>query len=637
MCGIAGVLRLDGRPVDRAALERMNRAQAHRGPDGEGLEILGPCGLGHRRLAIVDLSEAGHQPMATADGQLWISYNGEVYDHVELRRTLEGRGHVFRSRTDTEVILAAYREWGTGCFERFNGMWGLALWDASRRRLVLARDRLGIKPLYVARDADRLLFASEVKALLAAEPALARLDREQVARFVARPALGCGRRSFFEGIESVDPGTVQIHEADGRSRRERFWSFVPPPPDESQDERRCVETIGARLEDAVRLRFRADVPVGTCLSGGLDSSSIVALAAGRLGKAPDTFSALYDDAGHVERPFVEVMERHFGLAAHHVQPDGTDLPGVLERITWHQDAPSSGPGVYSQWHVMRIAQPRVKVLLDGQGGDEVLGGYTRFYEPYVRGLLSRARRGDVAAGLEAARAVREIRAATGQDPLAGLVRAARRRLSRALPLGAAGGPATPLATEAGLLVAEDLAGVVRAETGETGIRRHSGDPLTDTMWDALTRTSIPTLLHYEDRDSMAFSIEARTPFLDYRLVEAAFTLPTRLKIRGALTKVALRASMEGLLPEPVRDRRDKLGFPTPFARFLRADGGGWIRAILQAPAARDRGLLAPSGVARLLDEHLGGTADHGWRLYQLATLELFARVFVDRSTPGEPP
>lgn len=672
----------------------MSRALAHRGPDGDGHVVLGPCGLAHRRLAIIDLSPAGRQPMSYADGALWLTYNGEVYNYVELRRELQALGFAFRSESDTEVILAAYRAYGRRAFERFNGMWGLALYDARERKVVLSRDRMGVKPLYFHKDRQRILFASEIKALLAAEPRLAVLDEASAIRFFQRSAMAYNRETFFRDIVAVEPGTSVEIAADGSLQPSRYWHFVPPAPGPRRHDpasarssaRRgrndafalaeAAERVRDLLVDSVRLRFRSDVPVGTCLSGGLDSSSIVAIAGRKLGKAPETFSVLYDDPEFTETEFVRVMQRELGLSASETHPDGTDFPEVIERATYFQDAPTVASGIYSQWHVMKIASRRVKVLLDGQGGDELFGGYFAYFNAYVRGLIAGLKRGAVRDLPRVLRAARDIRELSGQDHLRALLGAQRRRLYRQLvhparrtlldaartaaghgplrdalrslkqrvsraaqfdlgPARALDGAAWPYPHE---VLPLDLRERLAHETRGWETPEITGHPLVDEMWDSLVRTSIPGLLHYEDRDSMAFSIEARTPFLDYRLIELAFQLPPELKIDGATTKVVLREAMRDVLPAAIRDRRDKKGYPTPFAVWARGIHRDWIRDILGSERCRKRGFFEAGKLDRLLEAHFGRHRDFSTLIYQLVTFELFCRSFLDGPFhPERPP
>jgi asparagine synthase (glutamine-hydrolysing) len=611
----------------------MSRALAHRGPDGAGIEIVGRCGLVHRRLSIIDLSDGGRQPMTTEDRRLWLSYNGEVYNYLELRADLEKLGHRFRSASDAEVVLVAYRAWGDDAFARFNGMWSLAIYDSAERKLVLSRDRFGKKPLYYHHSAERLMFASEVKALLAAEPGLAELDQRVLARFLERSVVGHGDATYWKGVVRFPPATViTIHDG-GRTEERRYWRFLPPSRPMGFGVEQAAEQVRELLADAVKLRFRADVPVGTCLSGGIDSSSIVALAAKKIGKAPETFSAIYSDPEFSEGSFVRTLVNELGLRSNEVSPDGTDLRSVMERATYYQEEPTASPGIYSQWQVMKIAAPKVKVLLDGQGGDELFGGYFFYFETYMRSLVDRVLAGDLEVLSEMWAAEGQIEALTGQKPLKDIAKRVRDATMRRLKLRSGPG----VASRTPPLFSSDLRALLRGEEASWPTARVSGDRLTDLLWDQLVRTSIPALLQYEDRDSMAHSIEARVPFLDYRLVELAFSLPTAVKIRGARTKVVLREAMKGVLPEAIRERSDKKGYPTPFSHWIRRGHDEWLEDLLCSQRTRTRGFFVEPAVRQLLDEHRRGAADHGWRLWQLATTELFLRRYFDAPFAAEPP
>ncbi len=639
MCGVAGVLYFDGRSPSVDLLRTMSSALAHRGPDGVGDVVLGPCGLAHRRLSIIDLSEAGHQPMSTDDEGLWISYNGEVYNYLELREELEARGCRFRSHTDTEVILQAYRQFGLDAFERLNGMWGLALYDARERRLLLSRDRLGIKPLYLHVNDRRLLFASEIKAILAAEPALAQPNLRNIARHFVQAQICFLKESFFEHIDAVEPGTVVVFEASGARRETRYWTFTPPSDARETGSPQETERVRELLIDAVRLRFRSDVPVGTCLSGGIDSSSIVACAKRRLGLAPETFSAVYSEPGFDESGFVRLMVEQLELRENLITPNGLDLPDVLERATYYQDGPTVGPGVYTQWHVMRVASSKVKVLLDGQGADELFAGYFHDFDPYVRSLLRRARGGSLGALLSLWRAHREMSDLVGRDPVREILRGAL--IARGKRYGAAIRKRLALPSAGGLAArrggdeldlrptTDEVHQKLRDDGFRWDIPRITADPLTDAQWDQLVRTSLPALLHYEDRNSMAFSIEARTPFLDYRLVEYSLGIAPTRQIVGARTKAVLRDAMTGIIPDAVRDRRDKKGYPTPFSRWIRTHQKSWLRELVLSRRALERGFTRRAPVERMIELHNAGTRDFGWQLYRLATMELYCRRFLD--------
>ncbi len=605
MCGIAGIA-----APDRGALEpiaAMTLALRHRGPDDEGYLLADssqgraqafsgadtipqidhprlpsplPAGFdlafGHRRLSIIDLSAGGHGPMASSDGRSWITYNGEIYNYLELREELRRLGHAFRTSSDTEVILAAYAQWGRECLRRFNGMWAFALYDARERLLFCARDRFGVKPFHYHWDGSLFAFASEIKSLLA-HPQVPRKPYEPyVVGFLVRGALDESDQTFVDGIRALPASHALVLDLQARRvTLERYYELPAPAETEM-----APAAFGALLEDAVRLRLRSDVDVGTCLSGGLDSSSIVALTArlrdSKQGGLQRAFSVVYDDPGLAEAPFIDAMIAATGVLGARTSATSADLVRDAPALLAAQDEPIPSTGPYSHWRVMALArQAGIKVLLDGQGSDEALAGYPYQFGPYLAELASRH-------GL--ARALREARAGakvTGR-PLGfflGLF------AYHALPWPAAlrerivGRFATHpyLPLEA---IDPELPRRVGRIPGGRHVRRAS---LEAERRANLLETSLPALLRYEDRNSMAFGIEARTPFLDYRLVEAALALPATQLIAGGWSKAPLREATKGLLPESVRLRRDKLGFSTPETRWLR-EVAGQVREWLRPPS-----------------------------------------------------
>jgi asparagine synthase (glutamine-hydrolysing) len=568
MCGICGVL--SRAPDQLAAIRTMNAVLDHRGPDGRGYLLVGDAArfsaspdldpiagdrlaLAHRRLSILDLTSAGAQPMASADGRDWISYNGEVYNYLELRDELASLGHAFHTGTDTEVILAAYREWGSDCFARFNGMWALALWDGARERLLLSRDRFGIKPLYhTALPGGGFAFASEIKALLAAG-ASPTLDEEIATDFLKWSLTDHTERTFFSGIQALPPGHWMTVEAGRPSTPVAFWRLGGAADDDAalapaQAATRFRELLG----DAVRLRLRSDVPVGSCLSGGLDSSSIVCLAAEAApstGHAFHTFTAASDDPALDESDWARRVSAHTGSAEHRVVPDAGGFATDLERLLWHQEQPFTTSSIYAQWCIMREARTRgIPVLLDGQGADEVLCGYRKYYFFYLRELVHRRRFLHAASEGFALlrhgdRGIFKLRDATRYLPAA---------LRGAVP-------------DLGDFVGPDRRGSWQSAHAALGV----GHEVRARQVDDLYRFSVPALLRYEDRNSMAWSIESRVPFLDYRLVDWLVNLPSRLKLSGGRTKVVMRDGMRGIVPDVVLDRRDKVGFVTAQERWMR--------------------------------------------------------------------
>jgi asparagine synthase (glutamine-hydrolysing) len=595
MCGLVGVVSRD--PSRLREIERMNRAIRHRGPDDEGYlfasssskqvrHALGPdshaelssprasevdvqpfdLALGHRRLSILDLSAGGHQPMASADGGLWIVYNGEIYNYLELRTELEALGHRFRTASDTEVLLAAWREWGTEALPRLNGMWAIALVDLERRVLTLARDRFGEKPLYYVRDGDALAFSSELEALSVFRAP--EVDENVFASFLAHGTVEEGERTFFKDVRRVPPGgllSLRLPDLDGEPAR---WYELPHPEGSEPSPAAFAEL----LDDSIRLRLRSDVPVGTCLSGGLDSSAIAALSSRRLkGQGVyHAFSAVFADEGFSEAPYVTAAVAATGVQSHIVTPQASELANDFVPFVRTQGEPVPSLGSYIQYRIAREAAANgVKVLLDGQGADELLAGYHYQAGPHLaevwrtRGLSEFLRTaGALAANMDRSPLWLIALAAyhRGNWPASIRTFARRRGASQGvLPLAALNNDVRRFAA----------AGLKHQPTSDLdGERRRS-----------LTVTSLPALLRYEDRNTMRFAVEARLPFLDFRLVEAALTLSSPSLFRGGWTKSILRDAVSDILPETITRRRNKMGFATPEVRMFR-EAASTFREIL---------------------------------------------------------
>jgi asparagine synthase (glutamine-hydrolysing) len=606
VCGIFGIWHTDGTPVDLSAVCQATTQLRHRGPDDEGYLLIDarsghvvPCGgddtdarlalphvaasndhaafdaaFGFRRLAILDVSPAGHQPMTSADRRYWIIFNGEIYNYLELRSELAGFGFSFQTGTDTEVILAAYQRWGTDCLSHFNGMWALAIWDSQARELFIARDRFGVKPLYYVWDGVRFAFASEIKALVGRHGIPFKPDDYAIFRYLVGGLLPSPQqgRTFFEGVQSLPPGYWLRVNAKGVIRQ-RYWTLATASDSSPHvDSANAVEQYRALFTDSIRLRLRADVPIGTCLSGGVDSSSIVCVVnrlimeggvpSEQIGRQQKTFSAVYEAAGRFnERHHVEKVLAATGAERNLVFPTQQKLREDIERLVWHQDEPFGSTSIFAQWCVMRRVRERgVTVLLDGQGADEALAGY----RPFAFLVSELIRRGQFLRALTEARqaqAVTDIsalrllgRATLWQLPQPWIDVFRSRRLMRD-------------ASEAGLnpefaapIAGNVLAGMI-AETDHLSLKNH--------LLDQVCESSLPHLLRYEDRNSMAFSVEARVPFLDYRLVELSFNEAADWRIHQGWTKWVLRQAMSGIVPDEIIWRRDKVGFETPERDWLR--------------------------------------------------------------------
>jgi asparagine synthase (glutamine-hydrolysing) len=619
VCGICGVVRL-GAPAETEAATAMRAALAHRGPDDEGLHAGEGVALGFRRLAILDLSPAGNQPFPSPDGRLWLLHNGEIYNYRELRRELEPLGHRFRTGTDTEVIVAAYAEWGDACVERFNGIWAIALWDARERRLFCARDRFGVKPFYYRLDGDRLAFASEPKALLVPEAGGRRSPNLAVVHeYLEQAWLDQGDATFFEGIVRLPPAHTLVFDGNGLRLR-RYWLLEPGKAEPGDP----VAQVRELFVDAVRLQLRSDVPVGTCLSGGIDSSAI-AVAVGHLlrtehenalavGPRQRTFTAYFEDPGFDERPYARAVVERTSAAPTWVSFDDRRLVDDLPAIVRAQDEPFGSTSMAAQWYVMQAARREgLTVMLDGQGGDETLGGYRALVGFHLADLL---------AGLRLPSLARELRAFRPSIGAGNLAVAVARpfapesltRMVRARARGSSG-------LVHGDLRAEAPGPDVNGSRFDERLRRHQHL--------LLTQRGLPELLRYEDRNSMAHSLEARVPFLDHRLVELLFSLPGDELIRGGETKSVLRRALADLLPAPVLARRDKLGFVTPTARFLRGALGELAADVFASRSFAERGFVDPAAARRRLAQHREGAFEAGFELWRALNLELWAREFLD--------
>jgi asparagine synthase (glutamine-hydrolysing) len=556
MCGIAGILSTDPAKITDERLKLMTDAIAHRGPDGEGswISASGLAGLGHRRLSIIDLSPAGAQPMHYL-GRYTIIHNGEIYNYPELRQFLQSKGYTFSSRTDTEIILAAYDHFGPACVEQFDGMFAFAIWDEKERTLFLARDRFGEKPLFYYRDKDQFLFASEQKALWAAgikkEANHNMLFNFITIGYTQNPA--DGSETFFNGINKLPARSFLLYNAiTGHLETKIYWdpnalSGHSPLTDEN-----TTQQFDALLSGSVHKRLRSDVPVGASLSGGLDSSAIVAHILRQPGppRTLPTFSAVFPGFEKDESPFIDLVTRHFSLTGHQTEPTATDLIGDFEKLVRHQEEPFQSSSIYAQFSVYgSAAGKRIKVLLDGQGADELLAGYPKYYSWYWRELYGRDKK-TLAHELSSAKASGVPERWTWQNRLAALLPEYARRFQK-----------KRRATFQ--LRHSDLSpDFVRL----SGISYYDIPPvagLNGVLYYNALMNGLEELLRYADRNSMAHGVEVRLPFLDHRIAEFLFSLPAHVKIRDGWTKWLLRKSMSDILPDAIVWRKDKTGYETP--------------------------------------------------------------------------
>jgi asparagine synthase (glutamine-hydrolysing) len=610
-----------GAPAETRTVGAMAQQLDHRGPDGDGLftDDAGVA-LAFRRLAIIDLSDAGNQPFASDDSTLQLIHNGEIYNYRELRLELEGHGHRFRSATDTEVILRAYQEWGERCVERFNGMWAFALWDGSRRTLFCSRDRFGVKPFYYRYADGRFVFASELKAFRADPRTQLEPNLRSVREYVEQGYADHTDETFFSGIVKLPPAHSLTLDDKGLNLR-RYWALEPRDSVRGDP----AEQMRELFVDAVRLRLRSDVPIGTCLSGGIDSSAIACAVdlllrtesehAQPVGDRQKTFTAFFEQPGFDERPYARAVVEQTHAEPHWVSFDAHELVDTLPQIVETQDEPFGSTSIVAQWYVMRAARAAgMTVMLDGQGADEVLAGYHGYFGPYFADLLTQRRFGELRRELGAYRSLHGASAAMAAVALARPFLPERvRRIARARTKGSAA------------LLHPSLRAL-------PPVAEQNGAPYDDRLrrqlYLILTRRGLPELLRYEDRNSMAHSLEARVPFLDYRLVELLFSLEGGELIDRGRTKAVLRRAIGDLLPPIVRDRVDKLGFVTPEASWLRGPLGDLAADVFASQPFRERGFVSAPAAAERLHRHRSGELDAGFELWRALNVELWARAFL---------
>lgn len=582
MCGIFGVFDLHGLRESPQELLKGLAIARHRGPDGEGavwfdtrhnkeVVIDDPAQsasanllLAHLRLAILDLSDLGRQPMGTDDGRSWITYNGEIYNYLEIRAELESRGVVFRSRSDTEVVLRAYETWGPDAFTRFIGMWAFAILDFRQRRLVVSRDRFGIKPIHYVTAGNRFAFASEIKQLLEIPWVSRSLNARVVYDYLQYEVSDLGAETFFDGVSRLPPGhTLMLQLDTGSCEIQRYYNPPAGPLLEGISPVDAAERFRELLRESVRIHLRSDVPVGTCLSGGLDSGAIAVLMR-EISRNSDrpierhAFNCHFDIPEANELEYTRQNMAAAEVQPHYTEPADRDIETDLQSMVWHQDEPFGSTSIFAQWSVFRLIHDTgVKVVLDGQGADEMLGGYASTAPHF---FLELAAKGRFLKAMTESWQWSRLQGRPWHSVVPGnrLGSLLARLSSVKGPAGA--GPQSPW-------MREDFR---RATVGTSLFEQQA----YQTAWDAKApfqsvlrrfffESNLPALLRFEDRNSMAFSVESRVPFLDHRLVEFAFALPSEIKFRGGYAKRVLRDAMSGLLPEPVRMRARKMGFATP--------------------------------------------------------------------------
>lgn len=622
MCGICGVVSFQPEhPVDRSLLKRMNDSIRHRGPDDEGYYQDAQASLAMRRLSIIDL-RTGQQPISNERGDVWVVYNGEIYNFKDVRAALEARGHIFKTQTDTEIIVHAYEEYGDDCVNYFNGMFAIALWDARQRRLFLARDRVGVKPLYYWADHSTLVFASELKALILHPDVprqinLAALDLFLTLEYVPAP------HTIYEGIFKLLPGhTLTVENGEVKTRQ--YWD-VPYQP-VSQDGAECAEALSGLIHDAVRIRLISDVPLGAFLSGGIDSSTVVGFMSQNMSEPVQTFSIGFEDDTYDEVPYANAVAKHFGTN-HHVEVLKPDIVSLVEGLVPHHDEPFADTSVFPTYLVSMIARQKVKVVLSGDGGDELFAGY----DTYLAEKLNRVygRLPDVMRQRVLPKFAEWL---PPQPAKKGLINKVKRMVE--------GGALDPSlqhtrwmmflnSAEKDALYASDLRATLSEDLSAEYFmgyfeKAKRFDSLAQQQYVDVKTYLADDIMTKVDRMSMAVSLEAREPLLDYRIVEFALNLPPHMKLNGSRTKSILRDAVKRLVPDLVLEK-PKQGFSIPMKHWLRTSLKPMMLDLLSKDSLGQHGYFNQQVISKWIQEHLDGRANHSHRLWSLMVFELWRR------------
>ena len=631
MCGINGIAlsSRSGRSVDRNVLERMRDVITHRGPDEAGIFVDANIGLGHRRLSIVDVA-AGHQPMTNEDGSLQIIYNGEVYNHADYRSDLEARGHVYRTHCDTETILHLYEEHADGCVDYLRGMFAFAIWDGKKKELFIARDRLGVKPLYYFHaDDGSLYFGSEIKTIFQASDLKPEINFHALPDYLANHATS-GEETLYQGVKRLLPGHT-LTWRDGKVKIKKYWDVsFSKTADQGRSDKDFIAEWYELFRTSVRLRLMADVPLGMFLSGGIDSSAIAAVMSGMVSEPIKTFSVAFAEREANELAYARIVAEAYKTNHHEVVVSPEEFFNALPKLVWHEDEPLAHPSSVALYFVSLLASQHVKVVLTGEGSDELLAGYGRYRKTILNLSLGKRYwsltpdvvRGAVSSGIKGLPTSRM-----------------RQKLLRSF-LGVAPDIESiyfdnfavfPLAMQADLLSNAAIEQIGRIDP-YGGVRTALAETDAESLLDRLLYTDIKTYLHEllmkQDQMSMATSVESRVPFLDHKLVEFTCSLPERLKLRGGTTKYILRESMKGILPEAILSR-SKMGFPVPIAAWFRGAYRSVIDEYVLSERAMSRGLFNRDFVRELVNRHQSGVENHDERLWALVNFEIWQRQFFD--------
>ncbi|HEY3973280.1 MAG TPA: asparagine synthase (glutamine-hydrolyzing) [Candidatus Sulfotelmatobacter sp.] len=637
MCGICGIFFSERDwHVKGDVLAGMNRRIVHRGPDDEGFFVEENVGLAMRRLSIIDV-KSGHQPLANENRDVWIVFNGEIYNHAELRRGLEAQGHTYRTHSDTETIVHLYEQYGRDCVTHLRGMFAFVIWDRRKRVLFAARDRLGIKPFYYRWDGKSFLFGSEIKTILAYPDVEAEFNRGTLAEYLAFGYV-TGPETMFAGIRKLMPGhTLQLSER-GEPKIERYWDLTTEVDREVRPHEYYVKRYRKLLEDAVESHLMSEVPLGMFLSGGLDSSAVAALATKIRGDQIQTFAVGYGEEQFSELPYARQVAAHIKSDHHEVRLSREEFFASLPQLIWHEDEPVVWPSSLSLYSVAKLARERVTVVLTGEGSDETLAGYTRYAWTLLNSKMDRTYRTLTPGFLR-----QGLRSALHAAPFsAGL----HRKLEHTFLMKDGADWASfyfdnfysafPGSELPELLTPEALASMGQPYAGSMSAwersSSRSSSPTSSDLLHRLLYTDINSylieLLMKQDQMSMAASIESRVPFLDHPLVEFTARIPASEQIRGMAGKFILKEAVEDLLPADIVYRK-KMGFPTPWAYWLAGPQLEEIERLLTDSRSTARNLFRIETIRRIFAEHRAGRRDHGNRIWRLLNLELWQRVFLD--------